>query len=38
MPLTLAQLGEQNIIKKVGGGKEIKIHLENLGFTAEKTQ
>lgn len=33
MPLTLAQIGEQNIIKKIGGAKEIKIHLENLGFT-----
>lgn len=34
MPLTLAQIGEHNVIKKVGGGKEVKIHLENLGFTA----
>lgn len=34
MPLTLAKIGEHNVIKKVGGGKEIKMHLENLGFTA----
>ncbi len=32
MPLTLAALGEENIIKKVGGTPEIKKHLENLGF------
>lgn len=32
MPLTFANIGEQNTIKKVGGGKDIKIHLENLGF------
>lgn len=33
MPLTLAQIGEENIIKRIGGKKEIKAHLENLGFT-----
>ena len=32
MPLTLAAVGEENIIKKVGGSPEIKKHLENLGF------
>lgn len=32
MPLTLATVGEWNIIKKVGGKPEIKKHLENLGF------
>ena len=32
MPLTLAQLGEENIIKKIGGKQEVKNHLENLGF------
>lgn len=32
MPLTFANIGEQNTIKKVGGGKDIKVHLENLGF------
>lgn len=32
MPLTLAQIGEENIIKKIGGKQEIKAHLETLGF------
>ena len=34
MPLTLATIGEENIIKKVGGKPEVKKHLENLGFVA----
>lgn len=34
MPLTLANIGEENMIKKVGGNPEIKKHLENLGFVA----
>ena len=34
MPLTLAIIGEENIIKKVGGKPEVKKHLENLGFVA----
>ena len=33
-PLTLANVGEENIIKKVGGKPEVKKHLENLGFVA----
>ena len=32
MPLTLAEVGEENIIKKIGGKQEVKTHLENLGF------
>ncbi len=32
MPLALADLDEDNIIKKVGGNPEIKKHLEDLGF------
>lgn len=32
MPLTLADIGTDNIIKKVGGKPEVKKHLENLGF------
>ncbi|MCI9035398.1 MAG: ferrous iron transport protein A [Lachnospiraceae bacterium] len=32
MPLTLAKIGEENIIKKIGGKQEVKTHLENLGF------
>ncbi|MFY9198685.1 MAG: FeoA family protein [Acutalibacteraceae bacterium] len=34
MPLTLANVGEENIIKRVGGKPEVKQHLENLGFIA----
>ena len=34
MPLTLASIGEENIIKKIGGHPEVKKHLENLGFVA----
>lgn len=32
MPLSLAEIGEENIIKRIGGKPEIKKHLENLGF------
>ena len=32
MPLTLATIGEKNIIRKIGGKPEVKKHLENLGF------
>lgn len=32
MPLALANVGESNIIKKIGGKPEVKKHLENLGF------
>lgn len=34
MPLTLANVGEENIIKKIGGKPEVRKHLENLGFVA----
>ncbi|MCI7148105.1 MAG: FeoA family protein [Candidatus Fimisoma sp.] len=34
MPLTLAEVGEENIIKKIGGRQEVRSHLENLGFIA----
>lgn len=34
MPLTLASVGEENFIKKVGGLPEVKKHLEDLGFVA----
>ena len=34
MPLTLAVVGEENIIKRIGGRKEVKTHLENLCFVA----
>ena len=32
MPLTLANVGEENMIRKVGGSAETKKHLEDLGF------
>ena len=32
MPLTFARVGEENMIRKVGGNSEIRAHLENLGF------
>ena len=32
MPLLLANVGEENVIKKIGGSPEVKQHLENLGF------
>lgn len=34
MPLTFADVGEENIIKEVGGSPDVKKHLENLGFVA----
>ena len=37
MPLTLANAGEENIIKKVGGNPDTRKFLENLGFVAEGT-
>ena len=32
MPLCMAERGEENIIRKVGGSPEVKKHLEDLGF------
>lgn len=32
IPLTFADIGEENIIKKIGGSPEVKKHLEDLGF------
>ena len=37
MPLALANAGEQNIIKKIGGSPEVNQHLENLGFVVGGT-
>ena len=34
MPLTLASVGDEHIIRKVGGNPEVKKHLEDLGFVA----
>ena len=37
MPLTLANPGEESLIRKVGGSPEVKKHLEDLGFVAGGT-
>lgn len=34
MPLTFADMGEELIIKKIGGNPEVRAHLENLGFVS----
>ncbi|MBQ3390281.1 MAG: ferrous iron transport protein A [Firmicutes bacterium] len=37
MPLTLAALGEENIIRRIGGNAEVRAHLQNLGFVPGST-
>ena len=37
MPLMLADVGEENIIKRVGGTQEMKKHLEDMGFVVGGT-
>lgn len=37
MPLVLADVGKENIIKKIGGSPEVRQHLENLGFVVGGT-
>ena len=37
MPLIVAEMVEEKIIRKVGGSPEVKKHLENLGFVAGGT-
>lgn len=32
MPLTMAKVGEEQLIKKIGGKPEIRQFIENLGF------
>ena len=32
MPLTFAEIGEEGIIKKIGGSPDVKQHLSDLGF------
>ncbi|MBR4702071.1 MAG: ferrous iron transport protein A [Oscillospiraceae bacterium] len=32
MPLSYAEVGEPQIIKRIGGSPEVKKHLEDLGF------
>ena len=37
MPLLLAEPGEEQIIKKIGGSPETRKHLEDLGFNVGGT-
>ena len=37
LPLPLANVGEEYLIRKVGGSLEVKKHLEDLGFVAGGT-
>ena len=37
MPLPLANIGEEYLIRKVGGSPEVKKRLEDLGFVAGGT-
>ena len=32
MPLSFADIEQDNIIRRIGGSPEVKKHLENLGF------
>lgn len=34
MPLVLAPVGEENIIRQIGGGSETRQRLEEMGFVA----
>lgn len=34
MPLTLADIGAENMILRIGGRPEMKKHLEDMGFVA----
>ena len=37
MPLTLAALGQDYIIKRIGGNPDVRAHLQNLGFVSGAT-
>ena len=37
MPLSLADIGKVNVVKKICGTSKIKQHLENLGFVIGST-
>lgn len=37
MPLSFANVGEESIIKKIGGTPEVRKHLEDLGFVVGAT-
>ena len=37
MPLALADMGSENMIRRIGGSPEVRKHLEDLGFVAGGT-
>lgn len=37
MPLCLCNVGEENIIRRIGGTPDVKKHLESLGFVVGGT-
>ena len=37
MPVTLADVGQEKLIKKIGGKSQVKNHLENLGLNVGST-
>ena len=37
MPLVLAEPGQEQIIRKIGGSPEVRKHLEDLGFNVGGT-
>lgn len=32
MPLTFANVGEENVVKRIGGNAEVRAHLSDMGF------
>lgn len=34
MPLTMANVGEEHIIRRIAGLPKVRMHLQNLGFVA----
>lgn len=37
MPLSIAGIGEEAIVKRIGGNPQVKKHLESLGFAVGGT-
>lgn len=37
IPLSLADAGQEQTIKKIGGNQETRLHLQNLGFNVGGT-
>ena len=37
MPLALANVGEKNTIRRIGGSADVKKHLEDIGFSVGST-